>query len=82
MPIHPIHKVYLGVSCFRYISHLLDKPLPLLSLSIAQNCAHGYDHGNKCCIMAEEGEGEAEAANPFQRQDKVSQSVFGTHSEL
>ena len=58
MPIHPIHKVYLGVSCFQYICHLLDKPLPLLSLSIAQNCAHGYDHGNKCCIMAEEGEGE------------------------
>ena len=80
MPIHPIHKVYLGVSCFQYIYHLLGKPLPLLSLSIAQNCAHGNDHGNKCCIMAEEGEGEA--ANPFQRQDKVSQSVFGTHSEL
>ena len=33
MPIHPIHKVYLDVSCFQYISHLLDKPLPLLSLN-------------------------------------------------
>ena len=77
MPIRPIHKVYLGEPCFQYnISSFGQTSSPALIIHCAKL------HTWLCCIMAEEGEGEAEAANPFQRRDKASQSVFGIYSEL